>query len=214
LKPDRSIKKFPISNDLKLINGDFKEDCMNKNSLILLFMLVISTFLFSEDDYSSLFDDINTETTTDTTTTTQKDTEFSNFSIPDFKLSLIGDHKFEFRMPVIPDYFDFKGQIKAPKFTNEIGIEINYKDLKFKSFGSFDVILNDFGSWDKVLNIKPLENYISWSPWKVKLSAGLQYFSWGTADGLNPTDNINPRDYTVGISSKKIPILSAAFLLM
>lgn len=186
---------------------------MNKNVYIIFFILSIVFSLFA-DDYSALFDSISSsETTTDTSNKADNGkNDFSNFSpIPDFKLSLYGDHKFEFRMPVIPDYFNFEGDIKAPKFLNELGIEINYKDLKFKSAGKFDILLNDFGSWDKVLNLRPLENYISWSPWKVKLSAGLQYFSWGTADKLNPTDNINPRDYTVGANYEKIPILSAAF---
>ncbi len=185
------------------------------NKYIFIFILVLfSVFSIVGDEYSDLFNNITdeNETTEKSGENDENKSEFSNFStIPDFKLSLYGDHKSEFRMPVIPDYFDFKGSIKAPKFLNELGVEINYKDLKLKSSGRFDLILNDFGSWDKVLNLKPLENYISWSPWKIKMSAGLQYFSWGTADGLNPTDNINPRDYTTGVNSEKIPILSALF---
>ncbi|HOV14621.1 MAG TPA: hypothetical protein PK771_10085, partial [Spirochaetota bacterium] len=186
---------------------------MNKIILIGLFIFVMIFSIFAEDDYSALFDNIKSdENTTDKSVNNDKKTDLSNFSgIPDFKLTLYGDHKAEFRMPVIPDHFNFNGPIKAPKFLNELGIEVKYKDLKFKSAGKFDLILNDFGSWDKVLNLKPLENYISWSPWKVKLAAGLQFFSWGTADGLNPTDNINARDYTTGATSEKIPILSAAF---
>jgi len=174
-----------------------------RNIFILIFMFLIVVFSFSEEDYNALF----TETTTDTTEN-NKNTKSSE---ADFKLSLWGEHAGEFRMPVIPDYFDFTGYIKAPKFLNSFGVEIEYKDLKFVSSGTFDIILNDFGDWDKVLSILPLENYISWSPWKIKLGLGLQEFAWGTADGLNPTDNINPRDYTVGVKASKIPILSASF---
>lgn len=177
---------------------------MRKSIFIFIFGFLTLFFVFSEEDYNALFK--NTETTTDTKN--ENNTKSSN---ADFKLSLWGEHTGEFRMPVIPDYFDFIGYIKAPKFLNSFGIELEYKSLKLVSSGTFDIILNDFGDWDKVLNILPLENYISWSPWKIKLSAGLQEFAWGTADGLNPTDNINPRDYTGGLEVFKIPILSASF---
>ena len=54
-----------------------------------------------------------------------------------------------------------------------------------------------------------LENYVSWAPEGWKFSAGYQNFFWGVADKKNPTDNLNPRDYTVGINPDKIPVLSA-----
>lgn len=182
---------------------------MRKYFLIISLLFFAVFFTYSETDYGALFDSVAEESTSDDSGIANGLSDFS--PIPDFKMSLYGEHKFDFHIPVIPDFMNFEGAVKAPKFLNEFGLEIEYKDVKLKSAGKFDVVLNDFGSWDKVLNIKPLENYISWSPWKIKLAAGLQVFSWGTADGLNPTDNINSRDYTVGANSDKIPILSAAF---
>jgi len=183
---------------------------MRKYFLITLLLIAGIFLAYSETDYGALFDNVESgDSTLDDSGITNGLSDFS--PIPDFKLSLYGDHKFDFHIPVIPDHMNFEGAIKAPKFLNEFGLEINYKEIKLKSVGKFDVVLNDFGSWDRVLNIKPLENYVSWSPWKIKLAAGLQFFSWGTADGVNPTDNINPRDYAVGANSDKIPILSAAF---
>lgn len=176
---------------------------MHKKIFILIFIF-LSFFLFSEENYNDLFN--NPENTSDI----KKEEKISTGS-KDFKMSLLGNHQAEFRMPVIPDYFDFLGYIKAPKFLNTFGIELEYKKLKLISYGTFDIILNETGNWENIINVLPLENYISFSPWKINISVGLQEFSWGTADGLNPTDNINPRDYTVGLNADKIPILAASF---
>ena len=39
-------------------------------------------------------------------------------------------------------------------------------------------------------------------------SLGKHIFSWGTADGFNPTDNVNPRDFTDFIENEKIGVPS------
>ncbi|MBI4592869.1 MAG: hypothetical protein HY728_01515 [Candidatus Rokubacteria bacterium] len=44
----------------------------------------------------------------------------------------------------------------------------------------------------------------------VRLTAGKQIFNWGTGDGYNPTDNINPYDYLDPIDREKIAVWSAA----
>jgi hypothetical protein len=173
--------------------------------LLICIVAVIAVFsAFCDDDYASLFDNPKTDATSDKSVKNDR-------SGQDFVFSFSGDHSFQFRFPVIPDHFDFSGNIKAPRFTNEIAMEIKYRELKVKNSFSLDIVLNDFSSWDKILVIRPLENYISWSPWKLKFAVGLQTYSWGTADGMNPTDNINPRDFSRGMDSKKIPVLSALF---
>jgi hypothetical protein len=52
------------------------------------------------------------------------------------------------------------------------------------------------------------EAYLEWhsGPWDVRL--GEQIFAWGTADGYNPTDNLNPRDYLDLADNEKIPVLA------
>jgi hypothetical protein len=42
------------------------------------------------------------------------------------------------------------------------------------------------------------------------VTLGKQFFSWGTADGYNPTDNINPYDYMDPIDREKLAVYSAA----
>lgn len=44
------------------------------------------------------------------------------------------------------------------------------------------------------LNIRPGEIYLSLYMNKMDITIGYQTLSWGTADGLNPTDNVNPKD--------------------
>jgi hypothetical protein len=50
------------------------------------------------------------------------------------------------------------------------------------------------------------EAYLEWQdgPWQVR--AGEQIFAWGTADGYNPTDNLNPRDYLELVDNEEIPV--------
>ncbi|MFP4058273.1 MAG: DUF1302 family protein [Candidatus Brocadiia bacterium] len=59
------------------------------------------------------------------------------------------------------------------------------------------------------------EAYLEWRPGPWEFRLGEQIFAWGTADGYNPTDNLNPRDYLDLADSEKIPVfaLSATYYL-
>ena len=172
---------------------------------ILSFQMIYSQDedVLSDEDIEGLFDDFNTDQSADTNTNGNNVT-----SDIGFELSLLGEHTFEFHLPVTGDEFNFDSYLKSPKFRNDLGVEIYFKNLKVISHWELDIVANKWGEWEKFAEFLPLENYISWSPWKFKLSAGFQNFTWGVADKINPTDNINPRDYRVGIESKKIPVLS------
>jgi len=54
------------------------------------------------------------------------------------------------------------------------------------------------------------EAYVEWRPGRWDLRFGEQIFAWGTADGFNPTDNLNPRDYLDLVDNEKIPVLALA----
>jgi hypothetical protein len=45
--------------------------------------------------------------------------------------------------------------------------------------------------------LKLLEGYLTWHMGKVDARAGRQIVPWGRADGINPTDNLTPRDFKV-----------------
>jgi len=57
------------------------------------------------------------------------------------------------------------------------------------------------------------EAYLEWRTGRWDIRVGEQIFAWGTADGYNPTDNLNPRDYLDLVNNEKIPVfaLSATY---
>lgn len=174
----------------------------------LMMMTLISIYSQDNvDDLESLFDDIPAEEEQ----SSSESTETGGFSMDSgFTLSLLGEHAFRFAAPVTEDHLDFEGYKKSPKFLNELGLIVEYKTLKVVSNWSFNLILNEWGDIEQVVEIAPLENSITWSPWKFNIQAGFLYHTWGTADKQNPTDNLNPRDLRMGLDNEKLPVLSAA----
>jgi hypothetical protein len=135
-----------------------------------------------------------------------------------FKARLSGTHEFAYHAPVQPASQDYEGEIKVPALRNLLGLEVQDGALKLVSEWHLDLLADPAkadaqgqrGDWNALTRLRPGENYLSWSGQALKLSAGYQIYSWGVADKLNPTDNLNPRDYTVGLNFDKIPVLSAA----
>jgi hypothetical protein len=191
---------------------------MNINIKIIIIMILsfaFSSLLISEEikdnanainsiDYNDLLDDIESNQPSD-----DSKTKISQKSEIGFMLSLLGDHSFIYHYPVINDHCDYYGYIKAPRFNNDLGIDIKYKILKLKAHWEIDAIVNESGDINDILKVKPLENSIVLSPWRFNIGAGYLYYTWGTADKMNPTDNLNPFDYTVGADKEKNSILSA-----
>jgi hypothetical protein len=164
--------------------------------------LAIAGPSFSQDDSSALFAEAAPEAAAPAATS--------------FTLGLAGSHEFGYRLPAYDgSSFSYADEMKSPYVSNEFDLTVQDKDVKVVS--NWDAALRplatdsdgEFGSWDKLLRARPLENYVSWSPLGFKLAAGYQIFSWGVADKCNPTDNLNPRDYTVGVNADKIPVLAA-----
>ncbi|MBN2545846.1 MAG: hypothetical protein JXB50_08620 [Spirochaetes bacterium] len=174
---------------------------MNKKILIALISLFILQYLNSQTDYDALFKEAIKDSTSDSAAITIPD-------IPKFNFSINGDNAFEFHIPVTKDHLDFYGKIKSPQFNNDLGVKLSYKTLSVVSEWQFDIMLNEFGSIDNILILRPLENSIKWSAWKFNFGAGFQFYSWGCADKINPTDNLNPRDFTKGLDSEKLSLLS------
>ncbi|MBI2538800.1 MAG: hypothetical protein HYW04_03260 [Deltaproteobacteria bacterium] len=54
------------------------------------------------------------------------------------------------------------------------------------------------------------EGYVKYRGDNYDATVGKQFYSWGTADGFNPTDNLNPRDYHDVPDREKIGIFSFA----
>jgi hypothetical protein len=127
---------------------------------------------------------------------------------PNLRIDLKGEHAFSFHAPVVHPY-SLEGYSKSPKSLNELNLTVRYKHLKMVFSGAFDLVLNEGGNWDEFFDVRPLENYIAWSPWKFILSAGFQEVNWGAADGINPTGNVNAFDYSRGLDNfQTIPVMS------
>jgi hypothetical protein len=189
-----------------------------KRFFLLIIMIFASSALIinAEENYEDLFKDISTDTKK---SESNNNTKESTNDIG-FELDLSGTHEFKFHMPVDEDNFNFNGYGKSPKFLNDLGLDITYKTLKVTSGFNFGIILNEiYEKADinkieiaKLLKVLPNENKIEWSPWKFKIGAGYQIFTWGVADKTNPTDNINPMDYndfSLSTAVKKLPTLAA-----
>jgi hypothetical protein len=172
---------------------------MKKLLIVLLLGSLFWANAFDLDDMLGDFDD---------TPATSGNSGSANTASGDFELILIGEHSTILNAPVDPDNLNFDSTAKTPGFRNNSGITISYKNLKLVSLWNIDLMLNSTGDVEKIISASYDENALYWSPWKFKIGAGFQYYSWGKADGLNPTDNINPRDYSYGASSEKIPVLS------
>jgi hypothetical protein len=135
-----------------------------------------------------------------------------------FALKLDGTHELIYRLPVGSDSWDtgYDGEMKTPRFRNELGVEVTEGDVALVSRWQIDSFLhldaNPTDQWSTSTRVRNLENYLAWNPDLFRLAFGYQVYSWGVADGRNPTDNLNPRDYTTmeGNKDHKIPILSAS----
>jgi hypothetical protein len=125
-------------------------------------------------------------------------------------ISISGDHSFQLPFGVIPGNTGFSPPVKTPRFTNTIGVDLKYRFLELATWWKVDVLITDSGDPGEVLQPEALQNYIVLTPWKFRIGAGYQYFAWGSADLINPTDNINTHDYTHGIIPERDAVLSAS----
>jgi hypothetical protein len=126
-------------------------------------------------------------------------------------VTLGGDHQAEYRMPLYGDSWNYDGAMKTPGIDNRLGVEVD--DGQVRAVSKWRVVTSPDadGNGTASTKVAPLENYVSWSPSPLKMSMGYQIFAWGSADGRNPTDNLNPRDYTdIDNGAEKIPVLSTS----
>ena len=192
---------------------------MRKTTLVFAgaaILACLSAGLFAQDDSADLFADMGA-----TDASSVAPTSPSSAAASDFTLKLSGTHGFNYHFPIYWDdgnktYSNANApELKKPTFTNDVGVEVKDGNLKLVSRWLVTATpvasdaSNPNSSWAASATGKPLENYISWSPANYKLSLGYQIFSWGVADRKNPTDNLNPKDYTVGVNADKIPVFAA-----
>jgi hypothetical protein len=122
-------------------------------------------------------------------------------------LSLLATHDAQLAVPVGTESWDtgYNGSMKQPQIENDFQLEAKQGPLK--GVFSTEVVNSPSGT-----SLQFQDNYVSWNPDSFRLAFGYQIFAWGTADGANPTDNLNPRDYTSvsGDKIRKLPVLASS----
>ena len=113
-------------------------------------------------------------------------------------LGLSGDHEFRLALPAGSDSWatGYDGTMKYPELVSDLGIKASQGPVSVVS--SWEITSSSQGGPANLesYSLQDLESYIAWSPERFRLGFGYQIFSWGVSDGRNPTDNINPVDYT------------------
>jgi hypothetical protein len=123
----------------------------------------------------------------------------------ELELELSGDHEMTLCLPA--ERWSYEGAATAPSGSSLIGLRARSGELALAS--EWKVVLAPGAAGASAsATLSGGENAIYWSPGELRLGLGWQYFSWGAADGFNPTDNLNPRDYSKGMEAEKLPALA------
>jgi hypothetical protein len=133
---------------------------------------------------------------------------------PSVKIS--GEETLRTSLPVAGGTADNADLSRASTLDSIVKMEFEKGDIRFVSEWSAltspgaikngnGETTNGIGSESEYLSIEPLENALYYSTSAFKLGLGWQYFSWGVADEINPTDYLNARDFRYGAKDKKIP---------
>ncbi len=186
-------------------------------SLLLTIFVMVSTGFVAADDYSDLFGKTGSSGDTGLNGSNNDDAKNSKTSnnSTDMKheFKLFGESSFNFYIPVIPDHQVLEGNIRRIDFDNEIGlsyefIKSNISLIYLVSNWNIAIKLDSKGFSTDNIEVVPLENYIGFNLWKFNIKAGYIYHQWGTADKINPSDMLNPRDFSTGVDADKMSVLS------
>lgn len=120
-----------------------------------------------------------------------------------------GDHKALFSVPAVRSHDEFSGNIKSPRLENDFSLLAENSKVTLRAGVRITSQLYP-STDDETVSFTPLENSLSLEGNMFRSTLGFQYYSWGSADKLNPTDLLNPRDYTKGPDAEKTPLFSAS----
>ena len=120
-------------------------------------------------------------------------------------LSLRGDHNFIYRYPLFPDESGYRKVLTRPELNSVFGLRYEYDRLKIVS----DWKINIYPLEESILSARAGDNYLSFAPGRFLFEFGYYVQTWGAADGINPVDHLNPKDYSRGFEPETVP----AFML-
>jgi hypothetical protein len=132
--------------------------------------------------------------------------DFATENNLNFKIK--GNHDLYFHFP-LNNEGRFQYPLTSPKSINNFELKIADKHIKVVSGWELRSIIPESGQQNETTRLIPKENYVRYSTNKLNLTFGLQKYAWGMADMVNPTNNLNPLDYTItGFEPEQIPVFS------
>ncbi len=91
------------------------------------------------------------------------------------------------------DYIRVDSIRQHQKIATTYQLKVSLESGDVEGFGAFNIV---YDIVKKTTSLEPIEGYLSWERGDIGLTLGKRIVSIGTADWLNPTDVITPRDYT------------------
>lgn len=150
--------------------------------LSLIFIFLVHNLVFA-DDFDSFFEDIEV-------------TEEEPAGSP---INISGDIELKHSIP-----FNDLDSYNEPSLNN--GLRIGYSTEDIELFSDFDIEISSSST-----RIIPKESYLKTNFGASTFKTGYIEYNWGTGDKLNPTNNLNPKDYSNPLEVSKIPSISFSY---
>lgn len=152
---------------------------MKNNTLLIIIILILAAFnIYSNDDFSSLFNDIE------------------SVEIEKTPFSFKGGTEFRVEIPYT-EIDDFK----EPYLRNSFSLEYNIDNIHIIS--DWDLLIDN-----EDVSITANESLLELIFNKTTLKTGYIKYNWGDADKINPTNVLNPKNYINSLDITEIPSLS------
>lgn len=165
-----------------------------------ILIAVMSLFAFAvAGEYDNLFDEMESSSSSDVSSSQKSSSDEKG-------ISFSGEHTLHIAVPVIKEFRKFEGLYRSPWSQNSLSLTAKKGIASFNAGVDANIFLKDNKPEVELL---PREIVAKLSPNKFRFALGYQIYSWGSADGINPTDNINSVDYRFDVAGYKIPIFGA-----
>lgn len=181
----------------------------------------ILSFLFAaalpaqDEDLDELFD-IFTDTGTDSGTAGPElsgSGDSESAGLAGGRFALHGTHDWAYRLPIDPDHFSYEGHRVMPRMENTFEASWTGESAWAVATLELDILPTAFPAAASGFVPRAGETYVSFSLGRFLFTAGYFTVAWGSADGLNPTDMVNAKDYARGLEPVKLPEFMARAVL-
>lgn len=183
--------------------------CKNFRTTFVIASFILMSFLFSQS-VDEMMAEMESGASEASAASTSGKTTTSLAGGNDSGLEFTADSSLEIFVPVTKKGQSVDTYMKAPALSSIFGITQEKENLKIVSLWDLKYKMRKNGVPNDLYELTPSENYISYREKKLDLSFGLKTYNWGSGDGENPTDTLNPKDYRSFFSPEKIPSLSGS----